>query len=87
MTKLTKIVLIEKPDKPDKSSRKSKHSLKFAKKACLGKIKHKSMLSAEYVLNRMYGRDVHLLEIYRCVICKNFHIGHNNLKINESKKI
>lgn len=76
MTKLGKIVLIEKPQK----ERRGKYNLGFAKKACLGKIKHKSMLSAEYILNRMGGKNVHLLEIYKCVVCNFFHIGHNKPK-------
>jgi hypothetical protein len=54
--------------------------LERAKRSCLGKIKHKSRLSAEYVLDRMNGRDSHLLEIYQCKVCKFFHIGHSQKK-------
>jgi len=57
-----------------------------AKNACLGKIQHKSMLAAEYVLSRMSGKDSHLLEIYRCRFCKFYHIGHNKPKAPAIKK-
>lgn len=64
------------------------------KQVCLGKIKHKSWLSAEYTLNKMRRtKDSHLLEIYRCPFCKDLHIGHNkkldkrpNKKTDQAKK-
>jgi hypothetical protein len=58
-------------------SKKKKSSLEYAKSSCYGKIQHKSMLSAQYILDRMNGRRSHLLEIYKCQFCKTFHIGHN----------
>jgi hypothetical protein len=62
---------------------KARHAL--AKRACYGKIQHKSMLAAEHILNRMNGKNSHLLEIYKCPFCKFFHIGHNSLKEENSK--
>lgn len=61
-----------------------------AKSACLGKIKHKSMLAAEYTLDRMRlnVKDNHLLEVYKCEFCKFYHIGHNYKNKNaEDKKL
>ena len=47
-------------------------------RACLGKVKHKSMLAANYVFDRMRGKGCHQLEVYPCPYCKFFHIGNNN---------
>ncbi len=62
-----------------------KNSLGLAKRMCLGKIKHKSMLSAEYVFYAMGRRNNNLLEIYKCPLCHYFHIGNNNKKNEDSK--
>lgn len=61
-------------------AKKSRNNLGMAKKSCLGKVQHKSMLAAQYILDRMGGKDSHLLEIYKCTFCKCFHIGHNKPK-------
>lgn len=63
---------------------KQQKSLALAKKACLGKVKHKSMLAAEFVLNRMKGPNSHRLEIYKCKFCHWYHIGHNNIDIYQN---
>lgn len=57
------------------------------KKGCLGKVKHKSLLAAEYVLDEM--RDRAVMNIYKCRFCHHYHIGHDKdlapkKKINES---
>ena len=57
--------------------RKKNKSLEIAKKMCLGKIKHGSILAAEYVKDKMRGRETHLLKIYKCKFCNGFHIGHD----------
>ena len=70
--------------------KRSRKKLDHAKAACLGKQKHKSRLAAEYVLNRMNGKDSHLLEIYKCQFCGFEHIGHNKKNkntIENDKKI
>lgn len=46
-------------------------------KTCLGKVKHKSRLAAEYYLDHIHKRGKYNLEIYNCPFCKFFHIGHN----------
>ena len=60
------------------------------KSACLGKVKHKTMLAAEASLDDMYKdasvKDWHNLEIYRCLFCKDLHIGHKLTTKNKSKK-
>jgi hypothetical protein len=58
---------------------KKRHNKELAKSACYGKLKHRSMLAAQYILDRMSGRKSHLLEIYKCSFCNAFHIGHNRL--------
>lgn len=60
-----------------KNQEKKASNYGHAKSACLGKVQHKSMLGAEYTLQRMNGRDSHLLEVYKCHFCKFYHIGHN----------
>lgn len=69
----------------EKFIKNKKFNLELAKKSCLGKIQHRSRLSAEYVFLRMNGKDSHLLEIYQCVFCKFYHIGHNKIKDENSK--
>lgn len=49
---------------------------KALKSACLGKIAHKTIISAQYVLDAMEIKQGHILHIYKCEFCKNFHIGH-----------
>jgi hypothetical protein len=66
-------------------SAKAKQAL--AKSMCYGKIKHKSMLAAQYTLDQMNGKDSHLLEIYPCPFCQGFHIGHNRKKENLSLEV
>jgi len=61
--------------------------LALAKKACLGKVKHKSMLAAEFVLNKMKGPNSYSLEIYSCRFCNFFHIGHNHKKEYEKNSV
>lgn len=63
----------------------SRKQLELAKKTCFGKIQHKSLLSAKHILDKMNGKDSHLLEIYECPFCDFFHIGHNRIKQNDSK--
>lgn len=69
-------------DQPEDGGHKSRRDKKRynkerAKSACYGKIQHRSMLAAQYILDRMNGKRSHLLEIYKCPYCKSFHIGHN----------
>lgn len=45
------------------------------KRQCLGKVAHKTLSSAEYVLDRMRAVG-EILEIYKCTFCKQYHIGH-----------
>ena len=54
--------------------------------SCLGKIRHKSLLAAEYTLSKMRGKESHLLEIYPCKFCKSYHIGHNRKNGNPKNK-
>jgi hypothetical protein len=68
-----------------RQSKKKRFSLRHAKSACYGKIPHKSMLAAQYILDRMSGKRSHLLEIYKCQFCKTFHIGHNRLLDTNNK--
>jgi hypothetical protein len=65
-------------------NRNSKHKT-FAEKSCMGKVPHKSMLAAEYIFDRMSGKNSHLLEIYKCSFCEYYHIGHNKLKDGSAK--
>jgi rubrerythrin len=66
---------------------KKRHNKERAKSACYGKIQHRSMLAAQYILDRMNGRKSHLLEIYKCPFCNTFHIGHNRLlEVNNKSK-
>ena len=50
------------------------------KAQCLGKVKHKTLLGAETSLSEMYKdqstKNWHLLDIYICPSCGNYHIGH-----------
>jgi hypothetical protein len=50
---------------------------------CLGKVKHKSLLGANYVREQM--RECHLMDVYKCKFCKNYHIGHAQIR-NKKKK-
>ena len=75
-----------KQSNPSRQQKKKYKSLGHAKKACLGKIQHRSMLAAQYIFDRMYGNGSHLLEIYKCSYCKTFHIGHNKAKEAEFKR-
>lgn len=47
----------------------------FRKKSCDGKVKHKSMLSAEFILNQM--KPDPKLNIYKCIFCQSYHIGNS----------
>lgn len=69
--------------------RKYSGKRKYIEKSCLGKVQHKSFLAAEYILDRMNGKNSHLLEIYKCSFCEYYHIGHNNPKnaSTKSKKV
>lgn len=58
-------------------------------KQCAGKIKHKSILGAEYALSiNRHGKNA---QVYKCNICFDYHIGtraknkSKNLKIKTSK--
>lgn len=42
-------------------------------KSCAGKIKHKSLLAAQYFLDEYHTDE--LAEIYTCRCCHSFHIG------------
>lgn len=49
------------------------------KSTCLGKVKHKSMLAAQEVLDIMEikrGRKGEEINIYTCQFCGDLHIGH-----------
>ena len=72
-------------DSHNKKKKKKFHNSQHAKNACYGKIQHRSMLAAQYILNRMNGKNSHLLEIYKCPFCKTFHIGHNRLLEQKNK--
>lgn len=61
----------------------SPRKLKLRQARCLGKVKHKSFTSAEYVLYLM--RNNNELEIYKCSFCKDFHIGHKISLFNREK--
>ena len=52
-------------------------------KACSGKIKHKSLLASEEHLERIQKISEDKKEIYKCGVCKFYHIGH---KKNKTKK-
>lgn len=68
---------------------KPKQKMFGIKSSCSGKIKHGSMLAAQYILDNMITRDKksHLLEVYKCRFCNKYHIGHNNSEeINTKKK-
>lgn len=58
------------------------------KKMCLGKVKHISRTSAEYILagKKNYGGKHGNLEIYPCKFCNHFHIGHNKQQKPTEKK-
>lgn len=47
------------------------------KNSCLGKVKHKTMLSAQTDLNSLLkiAKKEHSLTIYKCDFCKYLHIG------------
>lgn len=47
------------------------------RKMCLGKIKHKSRLAAQYYIDHIPHRDKSTLNMYDCPFCKGIHIGHN----------
>jgi len=55
----------------------SRKNLELAKKACFGKIGHGSMLAAQFILDKMGGKDGALLGIYKCQFCDKYHIGHD----------
>jgi len=55
----------------------SKKEMELAKKSCFGKVGHGSRLSAQFILDRMGGKDGHLLDIYECKFCNKYHIGHD----------
>lgn len=62
--------------KKDIRKQLSEEELAEAKKGCDGKVKHKSMLSAnEYLYNSKEN-----LEIYECRFCGNYHLGHPKRK-------
>lgn len=48
----------------------------FRKLSCEGKVAHASLLSAQYCFDEYRG-DRRNLEIYHCVFCKKYHLGHN----------
>lgn len=54
--------------------------LESMKKACFGKIQHKSMLAAQYYLDNLGHRDKANLNIYKCPYCHFYHLGHNKKK-------
>lgn len=68
-----------------KTAAHKRRNLNIAKKGCFGKIPHKSMLAADFILSKMNGRDSHKLEIYKCKFCSWYHIGHNNKTVDRSK--
>lgn len=51
------------------------------KKMCLGKIKHRSKLAADFELESLFKAkrtpDKAELEVYECHFCKHYHIGHS----------
>lgn len=68
-----------------RSKGKKRRILNKRKKACLGKIKHKYLTSAQYVFDRMDEKN---LSIYKCEFCGFYHIGkdpyfYDNLKNND----
>lgn len=69
--------------------KRSDNTQRFAlqKRGCFGKIQHKSMLSAEYVLSRMKSKKSGILGIYKCTFCDFYHIGHDNKKENYEKAL
>lgn len=71
-----------------KKKRKGRNNKERAKSSCHGKIQHRSMLAAQYILDRMCvrGKKSHLLEIYKCPFCNTLHIGHNIHKDEEFKR-
>ncbi len=54
------------------------------KKTCDGKYKHKSMISAEYQLQKTPRSEN--VEIYKCPFCKYLHIGHSRKKKRNKPK-
>lgn len=52
-----------------------KERTNFRKKSCDGKIKHESYLAAEYYLYNISSRSEEV-EIYKCIFCNKFHLGH-----------
>lgn len=64
----------------------SKKEMELAKKSCFGKVGHGSRLSAQFILDRMGGKDGHLLGIYECKFCSKYHIGHDWKISDDSKK-
>lgn len=42
---------------------------------CLGKVQHRSALSAKYALDNMPNKDRHLLNYYKCQHCGCWHLG------------
>lgn len=41
-----------------------------------GKVKYKTILSAQIALKRLKNKA---LEVYKCNLCKGFHLGHSRL--------
>lgn len=53
------------------------------RKMCLGKTKHKSILSAqEHLYNlELYAKTPERLNYYKCHFCKQYHCGNSNESI------
>ena len=43
--------------------------------ACRGKMQHKTLLSAQYYLEELQKNTDKKVEIYKCRVCKFYHIG------------
>lgn len=74
--------------KPDEIISNGESVIDFLRtKMCLGKDKHKSLLSAQYVFDNFttYRHKTSTLTIYKCPFCKDYHIG-NDIK-NDLNKV
>jgi len=45
-------------------------------KCCAGKIRHPSMGAAEAHLRALARVDSRPMDVYRCLFCKQWHVGH-----------
>ena len=59
----------------EKKEMNKKEKAQFRKSSCDGKLKHRSKLAAEYYLNNISHRQEDL-EVYFCIFCSNYHLGH-----------